>query len=80
MFVNFAFLNKYDIGLLQKVEWIFPINGNREGSSMVNTFFGVHTYFSYLRLICSDNLTWLKSGNHACIKQAQYIWMNMFTI
>ena len=40
---------------------------------MVNTYLGKHTYFSYLRLISSDSLAWLKSGNHAHIKQAQYI-------
>ena len=40
---------------------------------MVNTYLGMRTYFSYLRLICSDNLAWLKSGNHAYIKQAQFI-------
>ena len=37
-------------------------------SYMVNTYLGMRTYLSYLvdlRLICSDNLAWLESGNHA---------------
>ena len=38
---------------------------------MVNTYLGICTYLSYLRLMCSDNLARLKSGNHAHIKQAQ---------
>ena len=38
-----------------------------------DTNLGMRTNFSYLRLICSDNLAWLKSGSHACIKQAKYI-------
>ena len=40
---------------------------------MVNTYLGMSAYLSYLRIICSGNLTWLKSGNHAYIKQAQYM-------
>ena len=59
---------------------------------MVNTYLGMYTYLSYLRLICRDNLDWLKSGyhagikqaqfksgNHACIKQAQYIMQSACT-
>ena len=35
---------------------------------LVNTYLGMRTYLYNSRLICSDNLACLISGNHACIK------------
>ena len=51
-------------------------------SDMVNTHLGMRTYLSYLRLICSGNLAWLKSGNHGYIKQAPiyYLPQEVFTL
>ena len=51
------------------MSWSFKVKMFRTFTSRYAHIF----ILSYLRSICSDNLAWLKSGNPAYIKQAQFI-------